>query len=621
MRTSIAVKSLNPRTATEAAPSESDLSAPARFEGPGSDWQTLAFSAAGVLPVMPKLSVSQPDDPREREADRVADEVMRMPVGLSATPVYRMCSECQDEVQRSPLSPVAPSSWHGSMGLSSGTPLSDATRGFFEPRFGTDFSGVRVHADTNADHFARKINARAFTVGSDIGFRYGEYAPESLPGRRLLAHELTHVVQGGGGGADPGRIHRQLWGPSTHHIPVEDLTWSQRLNEAMVPALYAFGAELLLCRAILLLSLVVIATVLSLFLGWLEGILSAAAFAFVQAGLALGGLSLGAIFGIAGVMEAHEAWTEFDSALQSASSREDLERAGTRFGQRMARAVTELLVAVLSVFGGWAGVRGLSARGIRFSGRGSGRGSAGRGSTGSPNSPATPPPAQAPPAQAPAAGAAGAAAEGPTQETILLVIQSVRGGGNRPPTSRLIRIATRIKQAIHREAGVRGRPGDCVEGWCGQNGRLIPDLLREMGLSNAENISVRMVNVRGEGGGSVHGFVVGETAEGTYFIFDAAVEQFTIMPRIMGPHSSANPSFTAAAQESGHFIQALHGRSGLAFFSSEQALQRALGFMARLAPNGRLGVLRGAGNDVGLPGVRPHVPPGGVPHLPESEEE
>ena len=78
---------------------------------------------------------------------------------------------------------------------SSGRPLDPATRAFMEPRFGHDFGRVRVHADARAAASARAVHALAFTVGRDIVFAPGQYAPSSTEGRRLLAHELAHVVQ------------------------------------------------------------------------------------------------------------------------------------------------------------------------------------------------------------------------------------------------------------------------------------------------------------------------------------------------------------------------------------------------------------------------------------------
>jgi Domain of unknown function (DUF4157) len=77
-------------------------------------------------------------------------------------------------------------------------PLDAAARAWFEPRFGLDFSGVRIHHDSGADASARAVNALAFTVGRDIVFGDRQYAPHTSSGRLLLAHELVHVVQQGG---------------------------------------------------------------------------------------------------------------------------------------------------------------------------------------------------------------------------------------------------------------------------------------------------------------------------------------------------------------------------------------------------------------------------------------
>ena len=76
--------------------------------------------------------------------------------------------------------------------------MSASERAFFEPRFGVDFDDVRVHSDTRAAHVARSVNARAFTLGRDVVFGAGQYAPGLDGGRRLLAHELTHEVQQSG---------------------------------------------------------------------------------------------------------------------------------------------------------------------------------------------------------------------------------------------------------------------------------------------------------------------------------------------------------------------------------------------------------------------------------------
>ena len=76
-----------------------------------------------------------------------------------------------------------------------GHPLPESTRKYFEPRFGSDFSQVRVHTDPQAGNIARSINAKAFTTGQDVFFNRGQYSPETSGGKLLLAHELTHVMQ------------------------------------------------------------------------------------------------------------------------------------------------------------------------------------------------------------------------------------------------------------------------------------------------------------------------------------------------------------------------------------------------------------------------------------------
>jgi hypothetical protein len=81
---------------------------------------------------------------------------------------------------------------------SPGQPLDTATRSFMEPRFGHDFSHVRIHTDTKAAQSAASVNSLAYTVGRDVVFGSGQYMPETAAGRSLLAHELTHTVQQGG---------------------------------------------------------------------------------------------------------------------------------------------------------------------------------------------------------------------------------------------------------------------------------------------------------------------------------------------------------------------------------------------------------------------------------------
>lgn len=203
-------------------------------------------------PIQAKLEVGAVDDPLEREADRVAEQVMRMPEPTASTKfttphscsplqpdalhkseaeyptlsgsnsmVQRKCScggscdkckaESDDEhgqVQRKPATPQisAPGPSPSATGMeaprmvhevlrSPGQPLDAATRAFFEPRFGYDFSNVRVHAGAVAAKSARGVQARAYTVGQDIVFGSNVPAASNRETKALLAHELSHVVQ------------------------------------------------------------------------------------------------------------------------------------------------------------------------------------------------------------------------------------------------------------------------------------------------------------------------------------------------------------------------------------------------------------------------------------------
>jgi Domain of unknown function (DUF4157) len=156
-----------------------------------------ALPAGLPLFLQPKLAISQPGDPYEQEADRVADQVMRM----SVPTVQRQCAACEEEeavmVSRKAEGTVAgeaPRSVHSTL-RSAGQPLSASARAFFEPRFGQDLSHVRVHTDQEAQQSARAVNALAYTVGSHVVFGAERYAPATTDGQRLLAHELAHVVQ------------------------------------------------------------------------------------------------------------------------------------------------------------------------------------------------------------------------------------------------------------------------------------------------------------------------------------------------------------------------------------------------------------------------------------------
>ncbi len=137
-----------------------------------------------------KSAISEPGDEFEREADAVADQVMRMPASSSDA---TMAAGVQGHASASV--PEGVPSIVGDVLRSSGQPLDRATRAFMEPRLGRDFSSVRVHTDGKAAESAEAIHARAYTLGSDVVFASGAYAPRSPAGLRLLAHELTHVAQ------------------------------------------------------------------------------------------------------------------------------------------------------------------------------------------------------------------------------------------------------------------------------------------------------------------------------------------------------------------------------------------------------------------------------------------
>ena len=150
----------------------------------------------------------------EQQADGVADAGMRMatpptvaqfPTIRSAGPrIQRTCTACgaggdkpstcvQREAVSSPPAPISDNA--PSVLRTGGQPMSSHDRRFFEPRFGADFSRVRIHSDAPAAEMAQALQARAFTVGGHIVFGAGLFTPDTQDGRRLLAHELTHVVQ------------------------------------------------------------------------------------------------------------------------------------------------------------------------------------------------------------------------------------------------------------------------------------------------------------------------------------------------------------------------------------------------------------------------------------------
>ncbi len=184
------------------------------------------------FPIQRKLSIGAVDDPLEHEADAMADKVMRMP---ESNFIQRKCSQCGEEekAQRKPLASfiqkkcahceeeekaqrkpfasfIQKKSVNNNNSVAndsvsaqiqsmqcSGRPLHETTKSFMESRFGANFSNVNIHTGNYAVQMSRDLNAHAFTVGNNIYFNEGKYAPESSAGKHLLAHELTHTIQQG----------------------------------------------------------------------------------------------------------------------------------------------------------------------------------------------------------------------------------------------------------------------------------------------------------------------------------------------------------------------------------------------------------------------------------------
>ena len=176
------------------------------------------------VPLRTKLTISRPGDAQEREADRLAEQVMRMRatggetlISETAKPatLHRKCGACTEggtacsgceadeekRIQRSAEGDNASphmnraAAAHLTSPSAGGAPLLASVRAWFEPRLGRSFGDVRVHTDARAAASAHAVQARAYTLGTDIVFAAGQFAPQHHEGQHLLAHELVHVVQ------------------------------------------------------------------------------------------------------------------------------------------------------------------------------------------------------------------------------------------------------------------------------------------------------------------------------------------------------------------------------------------------------------------------------------------
>jgi hypothetical protein len=171
-----------------------------------------------------KLSIGASNDPLEQEADRIADQVMAMSpngdVSGASLRIQRATEQVAAETDTAP-----PSVDRALAGR--GTPLDPALRREMERRFGYDFSRVRVHTGPAAGQSALDVNAHAFTVGHDIVFGAGQFAPDSRAGKRLLSHELAHVVQQSGGD------HLETGRPNEQRRVLPDLRGTQPASRAV----------------------------------------------------------------------------------------------------------------------------------------------------------------------------------------------------------------------------------------------------------------------------------------------------------------------------------------------------------------------------------------------------
>jgi hypothetical protein len=191
---------------------------------------------AGVAQFQRTLRVSSPRDPAEREAESTATKIMRMAespyVARFAGAIGQMqrraaaiarradgASGAELIARRADGASASGDITSGIAASGSGAPLPGGVRGFMEPRFGADFSGVRIHTGERAAQLSRQVSAQAFTVGNQIFFGKDQFRPETHEGKALIAHELTHTIQQGsvqqggaaaqGGAAQPGTVQRR----------------------------------------------------------------------------------------------------------------------------------------------------------------------------------------------------------------------------------------------------------------------------------------------------------------------------------------------------------------------------------------------------------------------------
>jgi hypothetical protein len=163
-------------------------------------------------------------DLHQRIGNRAVGRMVQAKLNISGSAVpevQRKCDSCAEEeevhrkadeelIQRKSLDDAAAKAESAVDSISGGEPLPASARNFFEPRFGHDFSGVRIHTGSPAAESANAINAQAYTKGKDIVFGEGQYSAGSTASQNLLAHELAHVVQQSAGRVQPTSVQRSV---------------------------------------------------------------------------------------------------------------------------------------------------------------------------------------------------------------------------------------------------------------------------------------------------------------------------------------------------------------------------------------------------------------------------
>ena len=204
----------------------SDILALQRTFGNGTVVRMLSQEPTKVprLILQHKLIVGPVDDVYEWEADRMAERVIRAIRSISPDPrdgnlqnvpvtpvlrngVRRVSIGSHSTFSSDSITPELERAVRNAQG--SGRPLQNSTRAKMEEAFSADFRRVRVHNDLQSDLLNRSLESRAFTTGQDIFFRQGTFNPDNLSGQKLLAHELTHVVQQTACRIRTARIQRQ----------------------------------------------------------------------------------------------------------------------------------------------------------------------------------------------------------------------------------------------------------------------------------------------------------------------------------------------------------------------------------------------------------------------------